>query len=153
MLTNGNPAPDLELIDTDGQPWRLSDQPGAHGTLLFFTRSISCAICNHHIRDLVARRAEFDTANIGVVIVAPEDRDAVRAWKTEHGVPFTVATGPTADPHESVGLNRRLFGSWLQSGTVLIDRDGLVRHAHGATMPTNSYDKKGITAAIESMRD
>lgn len=51
-----------------------------------------------------------------------------------------------------IGLSRRAFGSMQQSGSVLIDAHGIIRHAHGATLPTNSYDKKGITAAIAALR-
>lgn len=38
-----------------------------------------------------------------------------------------------------------------QSGSVLIDAQGIIRHAHGDAMPTSSYDKKGITEAIASL--
>ncbi|MGV9821428.1 peroxiredoxin family protein [Nocardia xishanensis] len=152
MLTPGSPAPELELQDTAEQAWRLSDHRGAHGALLYFMRSTSCPICNRHVRDLVARRNEFDAAGIRVVIAIPEDRVAGLAWKTEHGIPFPVLVGSAGAPHESVGLTRKVFGSMQQSGSVLVDRDGIVRHAHGATLPTNSYDKKGIMAAIDGMR-
>ncbi|MEU2258271.1 peroxiredoxin family protein [Nocardia xishanensis] len=152
MLTSGSPAPELELEDTAGQAWRLADHRGAHGVLLYFMRSTSCPICNRHVRDLVARRNEFDAAGIRVLIAIPEDRVAGLAWKTEHGVPFPVLVGSAGTPHESVGLTRKVFGSMQQSGSILVDGDGIVRHAHGATLPTNSYDKKGIMAAIDAMR-
>lgn len=153
MLTAAHPAPNLDLVDTAGQPWRLSDSRDARGTLLYFMRSTSCPICNRHVRDLIARRDFFDDENIRVVIVVPEDRAAALAWKTKHAIPFAVLTGSTGDPHEAVGLTRRIFGSMRQSGTVLVDAEGTVRHAHGATMPVSSYDRKGITAAVVALRD
>ncbi|OQS12816.1 peroxiredoxin [Nocardia donostiensis] len=152
MLTPGTLAPEMEFEDTDGQVRRLSDYRGVHSALLYFMRSTSCPICNRHVRDLVARRNEFDTDNIGVLIVVPEGRGAGSAWKTEHGIPFPVLVGSTGTPHESVGLTRKVFGTMQQSGTILVDSDGIIRHAHGATLPTNSYDKKGIIAAIHTMR-
>nr|BFE87039.1 hypothetical protein GCM10020093_096400 [Planobispora longispora] len=51
-----------------------------------------------------------------------------------------------------IGLSRKVFGSLQQSGSVLIDSRGIVRHAHGATMPTGGYDRKGITAAVRALR-
>ncbi|WP_225993235.1 hypothetical protein [Actinomadura rudentiformis] len=51
-----------------------------------------------------------------------------------------------------IGLGRKVFGSMQQSGSVLIDSQGVIRHAHGATMPTGGYDKKGITAAVQDLR-
>lgn len=152
MLTPGSPAPALELEDTAGQPWRLSKNLGANGALLYFTRSTSCPICNRHVRDLVTRRSEFEDAGLRVHIAAPEDRDRALAWKTRHGIPFTVLVGSTGTPHASIGLTRTVFGTMQQSGSLLVDADGIIRHAHGATMPVSSYDKKGIAAAIDAMR-
>ena len=51
-----------------------------------------------------------------------------------------------------IGLSRKVFGSLQQSGSILIDSHGIIRHAHGATMPTSGYDKKGITAAVQGLR-
>ncbi|NEW38591.1 redoxin domain-containing protein [Nocardia cyriacigeorgica] len=152
MLTSGSPAPAVELEDTAGQVWRLSDHLGTHSALMYFMRSTSCPICNSHVRDLVARRNEFAAEGIRVHIAVPEDRDRALAWKTKRGIPFSVLVGSDRTPHESIGLTRTVFGSMQQSGTILVDRDGIIRHAHGATLPTSSYDKKGILAAVDSMR-
>jgi hypothetical protein len=51
-----------------------------------------------------------------------------------------------------IGLSKKIFGSMQQSGSILIDTHGIIRHAHGATLPTSSYDKKGVTAAIAALR-
>jgi hypothetical protein len=59
--------------------------------------------------------------------------------------------GSQGTPHETIGLSRKVFGSMQQSGSVLIDSQGIVRHTHGATMPTGGYDKKGIAAAIRRL--
>ncbi|WP_280424173.1 peroxiredoxin family protein [Nocardia carnea] len=151
MLASGSPAPDLGLEDTTGQAWRLSHHRGVHNVLLYFMRSTSCPICNRHVRDLVAQQFGFDDDNIHVAIVIPEGREAGLAWKTRRGIPFPVLSAGTARPYESIGLTRKGFGSIQQSGTVLVDLDGIVRHAHGATLPLNSYDKKGLAAAIDFM--
>lgn len=161
MLISGSPAPGLELEDTTGQAWRLSRHRGVHNVLLYFMRSTSCPVCNRHVRDLVAQQDRFDDSDIHVAVVVPEGRGPGLEWKTERGIPFPVLSGAAASPHESgaaasphesIGLARKVFGSIQQSGTVLVDVDGIVRHAHGATLPLNSYDKKGLAAAIDSLR-
>ncbi|MBF6437617.1 peroxiredoxin family protein [Nocardia cyriacigeorgica] len=151
MLTAGSPAPDLELEDTDGRPWRLSENLGANGALVYFTRSTSCPICTRHVRDLHTRRSEFENAGLRIHIAVPEDRDRALAWKARHGIPFTVLVGATATPHASIGLTRTVFGTMQQSGSMLVDADGIVRHANGATLPVGGYDKRGIAAAVEAM--
>ncbi|XVS62264.1 peroxiredoxin family protein [Actinosynnema sp. CA-299493] len=152
MLEAGSPAPRLDLEDTAGQAVRLSDYQGRHAVLVFFMRSTSCPVCNLHVRDLVGRAGELAADDVRVLVAVPEDRATAAAWKAKREIPFPVLTGRRESPHEMIGLGRKVFGSVQRSGSLLVDRQGVVRHAHGATLPTNSYDKKGIAAAIASLR-
>ncbi|MEU7898445.1 peroxiredoxin family protein [Nonomuraea sp. NPDC049152] len=152
MLETGSPAPDVVLEDTDGRAVRLSDYQGNHAVLIYFMRSTSCPVCNMHIQDLIRRRNEFAVDDVQVLVAVPEDRQEAAAWKAKRRVPFPVLVGRRGTPHEMIGLSRKVFGSLQQSGSILIDSHGIIRHAHGATMPTSGYDKKGIAAAIQDLR-
>ncbi|WP_214414060.1 peroxiredoxin family protein [Sphaerisporangium fuscum] len=151
MLQTGSPAPDVVLEDTDGRAVRLSDYQGEHAVLIYFMRSTSCPVCNRHVQDLVRRRDEFEAGGVQVLVAVPEDRQEAAAWKARRGIPLPVLVGRRGTPHEMIGLSRKVFGSMQQSGSVLIDSRGVVRHAHGATMPTGGYDKKGIIAAVQGL--
>lgn len=148
MLETGSPAPRLVLQDSAGRTVHLPE-PG-HPVLLYFMRSTSCPVCNRHVRDLAARAEEL--TGVHVLVVVPEGREEAAAWQARRGVPFPVLTGSSGVPHETVGLTRTLFGALRQSGSVLIDADGFVRHAHGASLPTAGYDRKGILAAVAGLR-
>jgi peroxiredoxin len=152
MLEAGSPAPDVVLEDTDGQPVRLSDYQGNHAVLIYFMRSTSCPVCYRHVQDLIRRRDEFAADNVRVLVAVPEDRPAAAEWKARRQIPFPVLTGRHNTPHEMIGLSRKVFGSMQQSGSILIDAQGIIRHAHGATVPTSAYDRKGITAAVQALR-
>ncbi|MFI6481108.1 peroxiredoxin family protein [Nonomuraea sp. NPDC050663] len=152
MLTNGSLAPDVVLEDTDGQTVRLSDHRGREAVLVYFMRSTSCPICNRHVQDLVRRRAEFAAGGVKVIVAVPEDRRTAAGWKARRQVPFTVVVGRGGTPHELFGLDRKVFGSMQQSGSVLIDAEGVVRHAHGATLPTGGYLGKEISTAVGALR-
>ncbi|MFI7633300.1 peroxiredoxin family protein [Nonomuraea sp. NPDC049400] len=152
MLETGSPAPDVVLEDTDGQTVRLSDYRGKHAVLIYFMRSTSCPVCNRHVRDLIRRRDELAADNVHVFVAVPEDRQEAAAWKAKRQIPFPVLIGRRGTPHEMIGLSRKVFGSLQQSGDLLIDAQGVIRHAHGATMPTSGYDKNGITAAVQGLR-
>ncbi|MBO2452017.1 redoxin domain-containing protein [Actinomadura barringtoniae] len=145
MLEIGSSAPDITLEDTEGKTVRLSGYQGQGPVLIYFMRSATCPVCNRHVQDLV--RSELD--GVRVLIAVPADRQEAARWKAKRRVPFTVLVGR---PHDEVGLARKVFGSMQQSGSILIDAQGIVRHAHGATMPTAGYDKKGITAAVQALR-
>ncbi|MFI7127498.1 peroxiredoxin family protein [Nonomuraea sp. NPDC050153] len=152
MLETGSSAPDVVLEDTDGRSVRLSDHQGKSAVLIYFMRSTSCPVCNRHVQDLARRRDEFAGNGVQVFVAVPEDRQEAAAWKARRQVPFPVLTGRRGTPHETIGLSRKVFGSLQQSGSILVDSQGIVRHAHGATMPTGGYDKKGINAAIQGLR-
>ncbi|MEV5828806.1 redoxin domain-containing protein [Spirillospora sp. NPDC052242] len=149
MLEIGSAAPDVELEDTDGRAVHL---PGDRAVLVYFTRSTSCPVCNRHVRDLARRRDAFAASDVRILVAVPADREEAAAWKDARGVPFPVVVGRQGTPHASIGLTRKVFGSMQQSGWVLIDSGGIVRHARAATMPTGGYDAKAVTAAVESLR-
>lgn len=152
MLETGSPAPDVVLEDTDGQPVRLSDYQGNHAVLIYFMRSTSCPVCNRHVQDLSRHRNELAADNVQVLVAVPGDRQEAATWKVKRQVPLPVLVGRRGTPHEMVGLGRKVFGSLQQSGSILIDSRGIIRHAHGATIPTSGYDKKGITVAVQGLR-
>lgn len=149
MLAIGSPAPDLTFEDTTGRPVRLSDHRG-HPVLLYFLRSTTCPVCNRHVRDLAAHAARL--AGVRVLLVVPEDRGTAAAWRARRDVGFPVLVGRGDRPHQRVGLGRRIFGTMQQSGTVLLDAAGTVRHLRAATVPTGGYDRAGVLAAVDALR-
>lgn len=155
MLTQGSTAPNLTLDDALGAPLTLAELRG-QPVLLYLMRSASCHVCNAHVRDLVSRQADLDVAGVRTIVVLPEARDVATAWKEQRRIPFTVVTGstssgPLGSTHEELGFARRMLGSMQQSGTVLIDERGVVRHTRISTMPTGAYDKTGLWAAIDGL--
>lgn len=151
MLETGSPAPDIVLDDTDGKTVSLSDYQGRQAVLVYFMRATSCPVCYRHVQDLIGRRDEFAAGGVQVFVAVPEDRRTAAAWKVKRQIPFPVLVGRESTPHEVVGLSKKVFGSMQQSGSILLDVKGVVRHAHSATMPTAGYDRKGILAAIQAL--
>ena len=121
------------------------------GVLVFFMRATSCPVCTRHAKDLVERSAEFGAAGVQVVIAVPEGRTEAARWKSKHDISVPVVTGRRGSPHESVGLTRKVFGSMQQSGTILVDSHGRVRYSQASTLPTGSYDRKAVAAAIAEL--
>ena len=151
MLVVGSTAPEIDLEDPAGRPVRLADYHHKSSVLLYFMRSTSCPVCNSHAKDLMRRHDEFAAAGVQVMVAVPEGRSEAAKWQAKRLPPFPVVTGRRGTAHEAIGLARKVFGTLQQSGSVLIDQAGVVRHAHAATMPTNSYDKKDIDSAIKNL--
>lgn len=152
MLEIGSKAPEMALEDTAGNAVRAANYQGNQSVLIYFMRSTSCPVCNRHVTDLAKHSAEFERTGVQVLIAVPEGREEAAAWSAARRFPFRVVTGQRGSPHEAIGLTRKVFGSMQQSGSIFIDPQGIIRHAHGATMPISSYDPKGIFRAIEATR-
>ena len=151
MLEAGSVLPDIALEDSNGGPVNLQDFRGRANVLMYFMRSTTCPVCNSHVQNLVDHKADFAADNVTVLVAVPEGRDEAAAWQLKRQLPFTVVTGRQGTPHESIGLTKKVFGTLQQSGSVLIDRDEVVRHAHGASIPVGSYDKNGVAHAIADL--
>jgi peroxiredoxin len=144
-------APDLTLEDTEGHSIRLADYKGKTNVLVYFMRALSCAQCNAHVQSFAKNQAIFDNAGVEIIVAVPEDLADAAAWKAKKNIPYTVVAGASGTPHESVGLLRKVFGTVQQSGTVLFDSNGVVRYTQVSTVPTTSYNRGEMDAALAGL--
>lgn len=151
MLETRTAAPDLELVDSTGAAVRLRDYRGRSHVLLYFMRAATCPICARHVRDLAEHAGEYTALGAQILVVVPEGPPAARAWAARQRLPFPVVTGADGSPHEAVGLVRAVFGTMQRSGTVLVDRAGLIRYTKTATMPTAGYDRPAVLRALTAL--
>ena len=150
MLEIGS-TPDLKLEDTDGNSLSIADFRGKENVLIYFMRALSCAQCNAHVQSFAKNQSEFDAARVEIIVAVPEDLKDAAAWKAKKNIPYTVVAGASGTPHESVGLLRKVFGTLQQSGSVLFDSYGKVTYTQVSTVPTTSYNKAEIGAALAAL--
>jgi peroxiredoxin len=144
-------TPDLKLQDTDGNAVSIANFRGKYNVLIYFMRALSCAQCNAHVQSFVKNQREFDAAKVEIIIAVPEDLRDAAAWKARKNIPYIVVAGASGTPHESVGLLKKAFGALQQSGTVLMDSDGIVTYTQVSTIPTTSYNRTEIGAALAAL--
>lgn len=142
---------DLELTDTTGRPLRLANYRGRSMVFVYFMRATTCPQCNAAAQRLVERAAKFQAERVEVLIAVPETRDRAAEWKEKRKIPFTVVVGASGTVHAEAGLIRKVFGAIQQSGSILLDLDGIVRYRHIATNPGASYRAADVEAAIRSV--
>lgn len=144
----GLPFPALPVVDPDGLRTDLEQVRTGRPAVLFFMRAHNCLVCLHHVRALAELRdvlAERDVAP--VVIVPGEVADAVRVQRKAGGLRVVSSHGDAA--HRAVGLERRLL--MQHSGTFLVDSGGLLRYARTGALPTASFDRGELVAAVAKL--
>ncbi|MDQ4111642.1 MAG: redoxin domain-containing protein [Actinomycetota bacterium] len=146
MIDVGTTIENTSVQLSDGTAADLLGE-GHRGTLIYLMRTTTCMICNAHVRTLTSNAKDFRDRGVRVLIAVPEETTAAQAWVDRRQIPFPVVPGL----HGDLGLARRLLGSMMQSGTVIVDATGRVMYADIVTMPTGGYRHRDALAALDAL--
>jgi peroxiredoxin Q/BCP len=152
MIEPGQPAPDFELPDQDGNPVRLADLRGGRVVLYFYPRADTpgCTTQACGIRD---HRADYEAAGVTVLGVSPDPVEAIKRFHDKQGLTFTLL----ADADHAV---TERYGAWVQKSnygktywgaaraTFIIDEEGVVRHVIPKASP-KTHDEVVLAALAE----
>jgi peroxiredoxin len=151
----GQPAIDFELLDTDGESWRLSDFRGKKDVVLIWVFADWCPVCHNEFRELIELREQYEAEDVEVVTIECHDPYRCRVmvgrefqpeyWFSKvspqgfyegkiwwrHLVDVAGAAGATygVQPMEFV-----VHAEWInRPATVIVDKEGIVRFAYYGT--------------------
>lgn len=133
----GEPAPPLELKDTGGTTWRLSDFRGKKTVVLIWVFADWCPVCQREFHELIDMEEQFKKADVQVLTI--ECHDPYRSkmmvggrdlwWP--HLVDIAGRTGAVygVDPMEFV-----VHDEWInRPSTIIVDPQGILRFAYYGT--------------------
>jgi peroxiredoxin Q/BCP len=145
MLAEGATAPDFTLPDQDGHDVSLGSLRGRTVVLYFYPEAGSpgctqqaCAVRDH--------ADDYTAAQAVVLGVSPDPPDALRAFRGQHGLGFTLLS----DADHAVS---RRFGTWsdahgMRRATFLIDAEGTIVRVLPRVQP-RSHDERVLRALVE----
>jgi peroxiredoxin Q/BCP len=146
----GDPAPDFELADQDGNRVRLSDLRGRRVVLYFYPKAGTpgCTTQACGIRD---RSGEYEQAAATVLGVSPDPVKAVKKFHDKQSLNFTLLADEDHAVAERYGVwvEKSMYGKtyWgAQRATFVIDEDGVVRHVIPKASPKTHDDE--VLAAL-----
>lgn len=122
----GDPAPDFELRDQDGQMHSIEDYRGKWVTLYFYPKdgTPGCTTEACEFRDDFFAFSELDCQILGVSL---DDEESHKEFSEEHGLPFPLLADTDGTTAAAYGVRTRLLGMTLaKRQTFLIDPEGNV---------------------------
>lgn len=139
MISVGDPAPDFEVTDQDGRPFRLSSLRGAPVVLYFYPKADTPG-CTVESKGFQAELSAYAAKGVRVIGVSVDDAPAQKAFAVKCGLAFPLLADTSKAVAESYGVlgprgtARRVTFLLEPDGTVgeVIDAPSADRHLDGA---------------------
>lgn len=147
----GTIAPEFALPNGAGDVVRLSDCRTDGPVVLYFMRAFSCVSCRAHAHRLAAQKYRLKRFKTSLVIIGPgtpDEAQKLAEWLPRRVHVLADETGAVAAAY---GLRRVMFGAIMQSGTFIVDREGVIRYVRRATAPAASLDERGLYIALRHL--
>jgi len=137
MLSVGDPAPDFELLDQDGESVSLSDFDGRTVVLYFYPKAKTggCTREAQGFRDRLDAFAERDVAVLGC---STDPVDLLAEFADEQDLDFPLLADEDGAVAEAFG-SRRDSGK-AERNTFVIGPDGTIEAAYEAVSPDGHPD-------------
>lgn len=103
MIAVGDEAPDIESVDQDGAPFRLSSLRGSPVVLYFYPAADTTG-CTNEAKGFRDRHGEFRARGVHVVGVSPDDCPAQKAFADKYGLPFRLLADRSRSVAEAFGV-------------------------------------------------
>ena len=132
-LSPGDPAPDFELTDADGNPVSLSSFRGQKVVLYFYPAAMTPG-CTKEAVDFQDNSAELAKAGYQVVGVSPDTPEKLAKFRDAEHLTFPLLSDADKTVMESYGAygEKKLYGKTVTGvirSTFVIDADGAIESA------------------------
>jgi thioredoxin-dependent peroxiredoxin len=140
----GDVAPDFELPNADGTPWRLSAHRGKVVALVFYPKD-ETPVCTKQMCSMRDRWDDYAATGAEVVAVSVGSVASHRQFAEHHGLKQPLLADEQGDVTRRYNLKSLLGGS--QRAVVVIDPHGVIRHRK-SVLPIFRPSDDEVLAAI-----
>jgi peroxiredoxin Q/BCP len=130
-LHPGDPAPEIELPNEAGEPFRLSSLRGKNVVLYFYPKADTPG-CTKEACAFRDAAAQFRRANTVIVGVSPDASPAQARFKQKFELPFTLLADTDHRAAEAYGVwkEKSMYGKkymGIERTTFVIGPDGVIK--------------------------
>ena len=148
--TPGEPAPDFELRDQDGQLHSIEDYRGQWVALYFYPKDDTpgCTTEACEFRDNIFA---FRDANCQILGVSLDDQESHKEFAEKYDLPFPLLADTEGSTADAYGVKSRMLGLTLaKRQTFLIDPEGNVA-VHYEKVDPDSHSQE-VLADLEKLQ-
>ena len=149
QLVVGQPAPEFELPDQDGQLHSLEDYRDRWVVLYFYPKdgTPGCTTEACEFRDNIFSYREMNVQILGVSL---DDVESHKRFAEDYRLPFPLLADPEGTSAEAYGVKTKFAGMTLaKRQTFIIDPDGnLAKHYEKVDPDTHSAE---VLSALEAL--
>lgn len=124
MSQVGQPAPEIDLPDGDGDRWQLSHQRGKIIVLLFYPGD-ETPVCTKQLCSVRDNWERYQEAGAEVVGINSDSIDKHHRFAAHHQLPLRLLSDAEGKVTRAYQMNSFLG---TKRGVVVIDKDGVIRY-------------------------
>lgn len=139
MLHEGDPAPEIELLDDRGEAFRLSALRGQKVALYFYPKADTPG-CTKESCEFRDQSPAFGQAGTVIVGISPDTPAAQAKFKKKYELPFILLADPDHKAAEAYGVwkEKSMYGKkymGIERTTFLIGQDGRIERVFSKVKP------------------
>ena len=130
MLNEGDPVPDVELVNLEGKTVRTTDFRGQKIVFYFYPKDDTSG-CTAEAQAFTALADEFEKAGTWVLGISKDDAKKHAKFIEKYDLKVSLATDPDGSVCEAFGtwIEKSMYGRkymGIERATFLVDRDGRI---------------------------
>jgi peroxiredoxin Q/BCP len=141
QVTTGDPAPEFELSDQNGQLHSLEDYRDQWVVLYFYPKDETpgCTTEACEFRDNIFAYRDLNAQILGVSL---DDVESHKAFAENHGLPFPLLADVDGDAATAYGVKTRMVGMTVaKRQTFIIGPDGTIAKHYEKVKPAEHSDE------------
>ena len=141
QVTTGDPAPEFELSDQNGQLHSLEDYRDQWVVLYFYPKDETpgCTTEACEFRDNIFAYRDLNAQILGVSL---DDAESHKAFAENHGLPFPLLADVDGEAATAYGVKTRMLGMTVaKRQTFIIGPDGTIAKHYEKVTPAEHSDE------------
>jgi peroxiredoxin Q/BCP len=150
-LKPGQPAPDFELPDQNGDPIRLSQFRGQSAVVIFFYPKDDTTGCTKEACGFRDRFETFRSKGVRILGISSDSTASHQQFAAKFALPYSLLSDEKGRVRKLYGV-RSTFGVIPGRASFVVDRDGVLRNIFSSQFRRERHVEEALRALLTEPR-